>query len=78
MGVERSVTRWFVLRQFILTEIARLEAQLSQEAAQQAAPAEEMVTATQLANRQDELHQQLARAQERLHFLGPCPKPMMG
>ena len=69
MGVERSVTRWYVFRDTLLYEIAGLEAQLasSQEPS-------EMVTTEGRAD----LQQRLAKAQERLRTLGPCPRPMMG
>lgn len=76
MGVERSVTYWYVQRQTILNEIALLEAQLKQ-----------MSVPISLANVQAgtipdaksaELLLQLAKAREKLSSLGPCPKPMMG
>ncbi|TMC18484.1 MAG: hypothetical protein E6J34_16995 [Chloroflexi bacterium] len=69
MGVERSVTRWYVLRDTLLYEIAGLEAQL-------ASSQESVDTATTEDNA--DVQQQLAKAQERLRTLGPCPKPMMG
>jgi hypothetical protein len=68
MGVERAVTRWYVLRQSILTEIETLEASLAQ--------ADENTSASEEAR--TDIAQQLARAREKLHLLGPCPKPMMG
>lgn len=76
MGVERSVTYWYIQRQTILNEIALLEAQLKQ-----------MPVPISLANVQAstipdaksaELLLQLAKAREKLSSLGPCPKPMMG
>jgi hypothetical protein len=76
MGVERSVTYWYIQRQTILNEIALFEAQLKQ-----------MSVPISLANVQAsiipdsksaELLLQLAKAREKLSSLGPCPKPMMG
>lgn len=76
MGVERSVTYWYVQQQIILNEIELLEAQLKQ-----------MSIPISLANMQAgaisdaksaELLLQLAKAREKLSSLGPCPKPMMG
>ncbi|HYU71530.1 MAG TPA: hypothetical protein VEL31_02525 [Ktedonobacteraceae bacterium] len=75
MGVERAVTRWYLQRQSILNEIATLEAKLArdrqtQEQKQGVGNSSEQVDA--------EIRQQLAKAQEKLRTLGPCPKPMMG
>jgi hypothetical protein len=77
MGVERSVTRWFVLRQSILQDIAQLEAQLADmlsDDSQRLSPELETRPTTEL--------ETLATALEIAHFqlkaLGPCPKPMMG
>lgn len=75
MGVERAVTRWYLQRQSILDEIAALEAKLvgdrqTQEQKQGAGNSSEQVDA--------EIRQQLAKAQEKIRTLGPCPKPMMG
>ena len=75
MGVERAVTRWYLQRQSILNEIATLEAELAkdtqaQEQKQGPDNNSEQVDA--------EIRQQLAKAQEKLRTLGPCPKPMMG
>jgi hypothetical protein len=75
MGVERAVTRWYLQRQSILNEIATLEAKLArdrqtQEQKQGAGNSSEQVDA--------EIRLQLAKAQEKLRTLGPCPKPMMG
>ncbi|MDQ6659897.1 MAG: hypothetical protein M3Z24_02900 [Chloroflexota bacterium] len=70
MGVERSVTRWYLQRQTLLDEIATLEVQLSQshQKGQETRP---VVTDTDAV-------QKLARARSKLLMLGPCPKPMMG
>jgi len=75
MGVERAVTRWYLQRQSILNEIATLEAKLArdrqtQEQKQGVGNSSEQVD--------PEIRQQLAKAQEKLRTLGPCPKPMMG
>jgi hypothetical protein len=74
VGVERAVTRWYALRQVLVEEIARLEAQLTSVPDQgDACP-----TGDGEAVSVEALHEQLARARERLRLLGPCPKPMMG
>jgi hypothetical protein len=76
MGVERSVTYWYIQRQTILNEIASLEAQLKQVSAPLS------LTNGQVSAVPDakgaEFLRQLARAREKLKSLGPCPKPMMG
>ncbi len=76
MGVERSVTYWYIQRQTILNEIASLEEQLKQ------ASAPLSLTDGQVSAVSDakgaEFLRQLARAREQLKSLGPCPKPMMG
>ena len=68
MGVERPVTRWYVQRQRILDEIALLEAALAQTLEEQNSDAATLEHTAQL----------LAKAQERLRALGPCPRPMRG
>jgi hypothetical protein len=77
MGVERAVTRWYVRRQAILSEIALLEARLQSEAS-----AEEYIetdtVAENASDEQTDVVAELAKAQEKLRLLGPCPKPMMG
>jgi hypothetical protein len=73
MGVERAVTRWYVLRQVLQTEIARLEekqGKLSDDGAGQ--------TTIVLDESRDAIDQQLVVARERLKALGHCPRPMMG
>jgi len=65
MGVERSVTRWYIHRQMILHEIESLERRLHHLPAVGQAE-------------QDDLKHQLATAQEKLRGLGSCPRPMMG
>ncbi|GCE11862.1 hypothetical protein [Tengunoibacter tsumagoiensis] len=69
MGVERAVTLWYIQRQFILEEIALLQAQQDSLIA----------PSTGNASQADgELHAQLLKAMAKLRALGPCPKPMMG
>ena len=72
MGVERSVTRWYVQRQLIWNEIDQLEAQLAQFSAGEAADPQAVQ------ENEAELEHQLLKAQEKLHLLGACPRPMMG
>jgi hypothetical protein len=79
MGVERSVTRWYLRRQLILTEIAHLEARLAPSSVPTADEASgdavrEDTTKGDLEN----LRLQLTLAQEGLKALGHCPRPMMG
>ena len=81
MGIERTVTLWYLHRQTLLNELASLEARLVQmrpipysaatlpEARQEASPfPKELV----------EIEAQYRRVQEKLRDLGPCPHPMMG
>ena len=63
MGVERAVTRWHVMRQSLLAEIASLEAQIAQ-----GQPGDDGAQAKE----------RLAQAQEKLRRLGPSPQPKMG
>ena len=70
MGVERSVTRWYIQRHIILKEIELLEAKLA------GTPANNHHASSEKEATEDSL--QLVRARERLITLGPCPKPMMG
>ena len=70
MGVERSVTRWYIQRNIILKEIESLETTLANIPANNAPSNSEKETA--------EVLLQLARAREKLLTSGPCPKPMMG
>ena len=69
MGVERAVTRWYLLRQSYTNEIESLEAKLAemQKTGQDPGAKERM-----------DVEKQLANAQARLRILGPCPKSMMG
>ncbi len=72
MGVERSVTRWYVKRQVLLSEVGALEARLAQvqtsDQTEQAPVTEERAA----------VEAQLAVAHIRLQALGSCPRPMMG
>ena len=77
MGVERAVTRWYVQRQVILDEIALLEALLQTEQ-QLEENGETNVVRADAANEHTATMSKLAKTQERLRLLGPCPKPMMG
>lgn len=70
MGVERSVTRWYIQRHIILKEIELLEAMLVVTPTNAQPPSGEKEAA--------DTSLQLARAREKLITLGPCPRPMMG
>jgi hypothetical protein len=70
VGVERAVTRWYVLHQMLSEEIERLEASI-------ALPSDEQEDAT-ASNERAAMQKQLGEAQVRLRLLGPCPRPMMG
>jgi hypothetical protein len=72
MGVERAVTRWYVQRQALLEEVARLEAQLAS-----ISPEGQQSEDTSVQEDADVV-QHLVQAQMKLRLLGPCPKPMMG
>jgi chemotaxis regulatin CheY-phosphate phosphatase CheZ len=67
VGVERSVTRWYALRQMFQQEIDALQSQLEQSQPEGQADQE-----------RSEIEQHLADARARLQALGLCPKPMMG
>lgn len=69
MGVERAVTRWYVQRQLLLDEIALLETKIAPSSIDEGATPQQTDTA---------MLQALAQAQEKLHTLGACPRPMMG
>ncbi|GLV56909.1 hypothetical protein KDH_37480 [Dictyobacter sp. S3.2.2.5] len=80
MGVERSVTRWYIQRQMLEHELAQLESQLDQGQAQTedetAAPAS--ISGENGENSPEELLQKVAMTRVKLKSLGHCPKPMMG
>jgi hypothetical protein len=69
VGVERAVTRWYVLHQVLSDEVERLEASIALSSQQEDAAASHEKAA---------LHKHLREARERLRLLGPCPRPMMG
>lgn len=72
MGVERSVTRWYVKRQLLLNEIAQLEIALAINVS------DETNNHAQLsAQQRAEKTEQLTRTRKQLQLLGPCPKPAM-
>jgi hypothetical protein len=75
MGIERSVTLWYLHRQILLNELALLEAQLVQihTASDSGAAQPETFLPDRV-----EVKEQYERVQEKLRNLGPCPKPMMG
>ena len=72
MGVERSVTCWYIQQRAIINEIVLLEEQLKHV----------LLANVQIGDMADtrsaELLLQLARARGKLSSRGPCPKPMMG
>jgi hypothetical protein len=73
MGVERAVTRWYLLRQQILNEQAAFEARLEQlMLLAEAEP--ESVNQDDLAA----LQESMEKAHMRLRELGPSPQPKMG
>ncbi len=73
MGVERTVVRWHALHQALLRDIERLEVQA------QLASAITNGEVGSVDNRQEQdIRLELVKAREKLHLLGPCPKPMMG
>ena len=83
MGIERSVTLWYLHRQMLLQELASLEAQLLQirtalcsGEAQSEVGVEAMEEGSYVPP--TEIEHQYKRVQERLRNLGPCPRPMMG
>jgi hypothetical protein len=75
VGVERAVTRWYALRQSLWEEITRLEATIAEpldaDQGTQASSAHEVIDLQTVQG-------ELAKAQEKLRLLGPCPQPMMG
>jgi hypothetical protein len=81
MGIERTITLWYLHRQMLLQELASLEAQLVQiytASEDEAAQPEVRKGVSPLPNEYVEIEKQCKRVQERLHNLGPCPRPMMG
>jgi hypothetical protein len=78
MGVERSVSRWYIQQQTILYEITALETKIAQLQHHDDAEAEPVFSEDEPSVELAELLQQLALSREKLKILGPCPKPMMG
>lgn len=81
MGIERSVTLWYLRRQMLLNELALLDAQLMQ----MCTASEHEAVQSQVRKGTDpvptecaEIEKQYKRVQEKLRNLGPCPKSMMG
>lgn len=71
MGVERAVTRWYALRQSLWEEITRLEAKIAE-------PLDVDPGTSPETSDLQVVQTELAKAQEKLRLLGPCPQPMMG
>lgn len=67
MGIERSITRWLVQRELLLSEENALKLQIEQAATGSAKKSPTL-----------EIEEALEKTQERLRLLGPCPRPMMG
>lgn len=81
MGIERSVTLWYLRRQMLLNELALLDAQLIQmrTASEHEAVQPEVREGTDsFPTEYVEIEKQYKRVQEQLRNLGPCPKSMMG
>jgi hypothetical protein len=78
MGVERSVSRWYIQQQTILYEITALETKIAQLQHRHDAEAEPVFSEGEPVVELAGLLQQLALSREKLKILGPCPKPMMG
>ena len=81
MGIERTVTLWYLHRQILLNELALLEAQLVQIRAtsdSEVAQPEAQKGVSPFPTECVEIEEQSKRVRERLRNLGPCPKPMMG
>ena len=81
MGIERTITLWYLHRQMLLQELASLEAQLVQiptDLYSEVGQTEIGKGASSSPTDYVEIEKQCKRVQERLHNLGPCPRPMMG
>jgi hypothetical protein len=81
MGIERTVTLWYLHRQILLNELALLEAQLVQIRATseaEVAPSETRKGVSPFPAECVEIEEQYKKVQEKLRNLGPCPRPMMG
>lgn len=83
MGVERSVTRWYLQRQFILSEIMQLEIKLGLSSTDMTVAdstdesADEMKVGPEKIDL-EAVSLQIIAARNKLKALGHCPKPMMG
>jgi hypothetical protein len=81
MGIERTVTLWYLHRQTLLNELASLEARLVQMRPipfSEAVPSEAKQEASPIPTELVEIETEYKRVQEKLRNLGPCPHPMMG
>ena len=78
MGVERSVTRWYLQRHLILNEIEQLEAKQTLSSTEQTAIESGNESTTEIKEGQEAIDVQLTTARSKLKALGHCPKPMMG
>lgn len=78
MGVERSVTRWYLQRQLIIDEIAQLEVKQEPISNEKAVVEPEDESVTDGKESQEAVGLQLTAARRKLKALGHCPKPMMG
>lgn len=81
MGIERTVTLWYLHRQILLNELALLKARLIQLRATSGSEVAQPEDRKELASFPTdyvEIEKQYNKAQEKLSNLGPCPKPMMG
>ncbi|MBA2678628.1 MAG: hypothetical protein H0U76_09595 [Ktedonobacteraceae bacterium] len=76
MGVERSVTRWYLQRQLILDEITQLESKQALAVVEKDSvePGDE----SEGKEGQEAVDVLLTTARKKLKGLGHCPKPMMG
>jgi hypothetical protein len=80
MGVERTVTLWYLHRQMLLGELASLEAELVQIPTASSFQGVQPETSEEAEQSETEKgrEEQRKRVQERLRNLGPCPRAMMG
>jgi hypothetical protein len=81
MGIERTVTLWYLHRQILLNELAILADQLVQirtTSDSEVVQSEARKGTSPFPAECVEIEEQYKRVQERLHNLGPCPRPMMG
>jgi hypothetical protein len=69
MGIERTVTRWYLQRIAYQSEVASLEAKIREEQNK----SQGLET-----NERAEFEKQLSHTLAMLRSLGPCPKAMMG